>query len=141
MLYARIQNGAIAELVNPPAGFTLAQSFTPAFVAQCVGVTNETPAPQAGYIATKTNGVWSFAAPPAPPAPTLARQSTAAHNAGLTIASTGPTLTLPATLFPTSGPIWTDLKDQATFIALPSGEFLLSRCGDGRSHQNTERPH
>ena len=100
--YALIQNGTITELFTPPAGFTLAQCFTPEAAAQFVDVTSAVPAVAVGDIATETGGVWSFAAPPAPPAPTLAQQAAAASVTGLIIASNGPTLTMPATLFPTS---------------------------------------
>lgn len=37
-MYARIQAGRVAELLAPPAGATLAESFHPGIVAACVAV-------------------------------------------------------------------------------------------------------
>ncbi|HTQ70639.1 MAG TPA: hypothetical protein VMH92_03995 [Acidocella sp.] len=80
--YALIQNGTVAELFTPPEGFTLAQCFTPAMVAQFVDVTSANPAPALGDTATETGGAWSFAAPAGP---TLAQQQ-AAQNAAMSAA-------------------------------------------------------
>ena len=60
--YALIQNGIVWELVSgvaPPEAH-------PALVY--VDVTSVSPAPQEGWTATETGGVWSFAAPVATPA-------------------------------------------------------------------------
>lgn len=80
-IYAHISNGVVAELFTPPAGFTLAQCFTPAVAANFVDVTNNTPAVQAGDIVTQTNGVTTFAAPPAPIGPSIESQAQAALTA------------------------------------------------------------
>jgi len=60
------------------------------------------------------NGVLTSGSVPAPAA-TLAQQAQAAMGVGIAITSTG-TPALSAT-YPTSGPIWEDLKDEAMFIA------------------------
>ena len=85
--YARIVGGVIAEIITPPAGFTLAQCYAPSIVAQCVGLDGITPAPAQNWTATETDGVWSFAAPVAP-TPTLAQAAAALVAAGLTVTST-----------------------------------------------------
>lgn len=64
--YARIAGGVVAELISPPANFTLAECYTAEVVAQCEDVSAVMPAPQIGWTATETAGVWSFAAPAAP---------------------------------------------------------------------------
>jgi hypothetical protein len=86
--YALIQNGVVVELFTPPTGATLDQCFTPQMVAQFVDVTAASPAPQVGWTATETGGAWSFAAPSAPPPPTLAQQAELALGEGVTITST-----------------------------------------------------
>lgn len=108
--YALVQNGKVTELFTPPPGFVLAQCFTLELAANFVDVTNINPAPVVGDIATETGGVWSFAAPPAASAPTLAQQAGAASITGLIIVSNGPTLTMAATLFPTSASTQTALN-------------------------------
>ncbi|HEY1857590.1 hypothetical protein [Acidocella sp.] len=85
--YARIAGAVIAEILTPRSGFTLAQCFAPAIVAQCTEIDGITPAPQVGWSATETSGVWSFAAPVAP-TPTLGQAATALVAAGLTVTST-----------------------------------------------------
>ena len=85
--YARIVGGVIAEIITPPAGFTLAQCYAPSIVAQCVGIDGITPAPAQNWTAAETDGVWSFAAPIAP-TPTLAQAAAALVAAGLTVTST-----------------------------------------------------
>jgi hypothetical protein len=79
--YALVFNGAIVQI--DPATFPVnpALSWTG-------DISAVTPAPQVGWAATETGGVWTFTAPPAPPAPTLAQQAAAAMSAGLAITST-----------------------------------------------------
>jgi hypothetical protein len=74
--YARITDGAVAEVIaiyGPPP---IAARFSPDFVAACVRLT---PAQIAvvrfGWAAKEANGVWTFAVP-APPALTVAQHST-----------------------------------------------------------------
>jgi len=63
---ALIQNGTVTEMFTPPAGFTLAECFTPEWAANFVDVTNANPTPALGDTATESNGVWSFSAPAGP---------------------------------------------------------------------------
>lgn len=79
-------------------------------------ISSVSPAPQVGWAATLNDGAWAFTAPSAP---TAAQQAQAALGAGIVITSTG-TPALNAT-YPTSGPIWEDLKDEAVFIASFAG--------------------
>lgn len=78
------------------------------------------PAPQVGWTATETAGAWTFAAPAAPPAPTLAQQAAAAMSEGLTVTLSG-TMTLAATVFPTDRVTQTKLADVATTINTTGG--------------------
>jgi hypothetical protein len=66
-IYALISNNTVTELFTPPAGFTLAQCFTPSTVARFVDVSALSPQPAPGWRATPTNGVWVFSAPVAAP--------------------------------------------------------------------------
>ena len=59
MAYARIQNNAVAEICNIPAGFTIEQCFHPSLVAQMVLCGDDV---QAGW--AYVDG--SFIAPEAP---------------------------------------------------------------------------
>lgn len=88
MAYARIQNGVVAEMFSPPAGFTIEQCFALAVAEQFLDVTAVNPPPQPGWTATQNDGSWSFAAP-ATPTLTPAQQATAALAGTLTINSTG----------------------------------------------------
>jgi hypothetical protein len=85
VLYARIQSGAVVEFFNLPQGANIANYFNPALtwvnVSTVTGIA-------LGWIATETNGMWSFAAPPAPPPPTVAQQAAAAAMAGWAVTST-----------------------------------------------------
>ena len=47
------------------------------------------PEPQVGWAASESGGVWSFTAPPAPPALTIAQQAEAMLGQGIAITSTG----------------------------------------------------
>lgn len=96
MNLAHIINGQVFELLTVPTGTVIGTLFHPALV--WVDVTAVSPAPQVGWTATETNGVWSFAAPVVP-APTLAQQAGAALYAGMTLTLSG-SLTLAATVFP-----------------------------------------
>lgn len=87
-MYALIQNGAVAELFTPPAGFTLAACFHPDVAAQFIAVPQDvTPAQGWTY-----NG-GAFAAPPPPPPPSAVQLASSAYAAliagGLTVTSTG----------------------------------------------------
>jgi hypothetical protein len=83
---ARIASGAVAELFTPPSGVDVSNCFNPALT--WVDVTSVSPAPQPGWTATETAGVWTFAAPVVP-TPTLAQQAQAMLDSGLQIVSTG----------------------------------------------------
>jgi hypothetical protein len=89
-VYARVANGVVAELFTMPANspFTISQMFNAALV--WADVTNVSPQPQVGWVATpwSNNKGYTFAAPPAPPAPTPAQQAQAALTAGLAVNST-----------------------------------------------------
>jgi hypothetical protein len=115
MTFALIANGAVAQIAA--AEFPVAAPWV------WTDISTVTPAPQVGWAATETAGVWSFTAPAAPPAPTLAQQAGAAINAGFTITAIGPTLTLPATPFPTDpaiqiniGAVVNELNTAGTFF-------------------------
>jgi hypothetical protein len=90
-IYARIQDGLVAELFTPPGSTTITDCFHAGLVWN--DVTNVTPAPQPGWTATETNGTWSYAAPPAPPGPTPEQQAATLLAeklaAGLALTSTG----------------------------------------------------
>ena len=113
--YARIYEGAVAELFAPPAGVPIGECFTPALAASFVEVPTGV-APAQGW--TYTGG--TFAAPAPPPAPTLAQQAWALVNGGLALTITG-SLTLDAT-FPCDPP--TQLKLSAVQQVLSvTGKF------------------
>ena len=83
--YARIRGGIVAELFTPPTGVAITACFAPSMTwAECYG----TPGVAPGWAATEVAGAWTFSAPPAPPAPTLAQQAQALLAGSLTIAST-----------------------------------------------------
>ena len=84
---ALISHGAVIQIEAATFPVHSALTWEPIPAGQTVEV---------GY--SFANG--TFAAPPAPPAPTLAQQAAAAIAAGLTITISG-TMTLAATLFPT----------------------------------------
>lgn len=110
--YARIAGGIVAELFTPPAGVAIAACFYQSLTwVECDG----TPGVTVGWTAIETEGAWAFTAPAAPPAPTLAQQAATLLTGGIAITSAG-TPALNAT-YPTTGPIWADLKDEALFIA------------------------
>lgn len=63
--YAHIVAGQVAEaLFTPPEGVAISECFHPSLL--WVDVSTVTPQPQPGWSASEHNGVWSFAAPPAP---------------------------------------------------------------------------
>jgi hypothetical protein len=69
-LYARIQNGVVAEIIQPAMDensneIPIADRFHPLLVAEMVDVTSISPPPQQSWSATSTNGVWTFTAPEA----------------------------------------------------------------------------
>jgi hypothetical protein len=79
-IFARIQDGIVAELFTPPAGVPIGACFHSALTwVDCTA----TPAVVPGW--TYTGSV--FAAPPAPPAPTLAQQASAMLGMGCQIVS------------------------------------------------------
>lgn len=85
---ALIRDGAVAELFTPPGSTTLAECFAAGVAAQFVDVTTLSPSPEPGWSATEMAGVWTFTAPAAAPAPTLAQQAAAAM-VGIAVASAG----------------------------------------------------
>jgi hypothetical protein len=122
VIYARIVSGTVAELFTPPAGVAIADCFNAALA--WVDVTAVSPPPQPGWTASETGGVWSFAAPPAPPAPALAQQAAAAISAGIILTLSG-SMTLAAIAFPTDPVTQSKLAAIATTInttgAFPGG--------------------
>lgn len=64
MIYARIQDGLVAELVSTDGD--IATMFHPSLVFAAVNG----DVPEIGYLATVSNGAWSFQKP-VPPAPTF----------------------------------------------------------------------
>ena len=72
-IYARIQNGIVAEIIEPMfydegesegQEVPIANRFHPEIVATLVDVTSVTPQPACWWTATETNGAWMFTAPP-----------------------------------------------------------------------------
>jgi hypothetical protein len=102
------------------------------------------PSPEYGWAATEKGGAWTFTAP-AEPVQTLAQQAAKASVAGLTIASTGPTLTMVATLFPTDAATQTKIGAVVTTInatgAFPDGVETFpmkdASCSDNPWHPFT----
>jgi len=90
-IYARIQNGVVAELFETDGN--IAEMFHADL--EWDDVTNISPLPQQGWIKSGSAYVQ-----PQPPPPTLAQQAAEAMLAGLTITLSG-SITLAATLFPT----------------------------------------
>lgn len=84
--FARIESGVVMELFSPPTGLGIADCFHGGLV--WAGVDGVSPAPEVGWEASQTGGVWHFAAPAAPVL-TLAEQAVARLAEGLSIASTG----------------------------------------------------
>jgi hypothetical protein len=117
--YARIANGAIAELFTTPTGVELAECFVAAVAAQFVDVTSVTPEPQPGWSATETSGAWSFAAPVAPPT-TPAVAYGAFIAGGVTVTSTA----TPALdgVYPIDANTQVNITTEASFITT-FGEF------------------
>jgi hypothetical protein len=87
-LFVLVLNGTVVQ--------TASATFSVNAALQWVDVSAVSPSPQPGWAAVETAGVWTFTAPAAPPAPTLAQQAAAAINAGVTLQLTG-SLTLTAT--------------------------------------------
>ncbi len=82
-LYALVDpNSTICQIA--PATFSVA-----APLAWTADISSLSPQPGTGWTATVTGGVWTFAAPAAPPAPTLAQQAQAMLAAGMQLISTG----------------------------------------------------
>jgi hypothetical protein len=67
MTHALIANGLVVQV--DAATFDV----NPALV--WADITAITPAPQVGWSATQTSGAWTFAAPAAPPGPTIQQQA------------------------------------------------------------------
>ncbi|CAG4889268.1 hypothetical protein [Paraburkholderia gardini] len=68
-LYARIQDGIVAEIIEPMMNsegneIPIADRFVPFFVASLIDVTNIVPLPQPNWTASEENGAWTFAAAP-----------------------------------------------------------------------------
>ena len=99
--FARIQDGAVAELFTPPAGLGIAQCFAPGLEwVDCTA----TPAVAPGW--TYDGGAFAAPVPPAPPAPSptitasayfgrfSADETNAIHAAALAQPPTAESLTL-----------------------------------------------
>jgi hypothetical protein len=73
----------VRQLYTPPAGHEMDQMYHPDLdwqdVTSVAGIAE-------GWIATVTNGVYSYAAPPPPPPPTIEQQGLALLVGGLTVA-------------------------------------------------------
>jgi hypothetical protein len=61
--YARIDQGVVFEFISTED--PIDTLFNPLLL--WVDVTDALPAPSQGWIATESDGAWSFAAPPPPP--------------------------------------------------------------------------
>lgn len=71
-IFARIQNGVIAEIIEPmfydegeSAGqeVPIADRLHPSIVVTLVDITSVTPSPQCWWTAVESDGRWTFAAP------------------------------------------------------------------------------
>lgn len=78
-VYARIENGLVAEIIQPlfkddGTEWPIEARFTAEFVATLVDITGMDPQPLGGWVATNTGGIWTFAPYIAPgqPLPELA---------------------------------------------------------------------
>ena len=92
--YARITNGAVAELIAIYGTSNIAARFPPDFVATCVRLTPaQIAVVRVGWTATEANGVWTFAVP-VPPALTAAQQSAALKASALMALSASDTTVL-----------------------------------------------
>lgn len=87
-LYARVENGVVAELFTPPDGIDIADCFNAALVWN--DITGVAPSPQPGWSATEAGGGWSYAAPvpPVPPPPSADDVLAEKIAAGIAITST-----------------------------------------------------
>jgi hypothetical protein len=112
-LFALVYNGAIIETAAAPFEVAPALVWTS-------DISSVTPAPQPGWTATEAAGAWTFAAPPAPPTPTLAQQAAAALTAGLTI--TSPTLDLTSVTFDVGSDTQSHINSEINAILL-TGAF------------------
>ncbi|MDR3415024.1 MAG: hypothetical protein P4L83_02465 [Nevskia sp.] len=117
--FALIANGTVAQIS------AVEFSVHPDFV--WVDISTVSPAPQTGWSATQAGGVWSFSAPPAPSALTLAQQAEALLGMGLSITSTG-TLALSAVIFPTDSD--TQQWINSEMIALLNSGFVTFADGE-----------
>jgi hypothetical protein len=113
-MFARIEDGIVAELFTPPDGVPLADCFTPDIAAQFVAVPGGV-SPEQGWLYNGT----TFAAPPPPPGPTAGEIALAAYAAfiagGLTIISTG-TPAISGT-YSIDATVLGDITDEAQFIS------------------------
>lgn len=73
-IYALVLNGTIVQIDAETFAVNSALVWTG-------DISVVSPTPQVGWLATETNGAWTFAAPSAPPGPTLAVQALVALNA------------------------------------------------------------
>lgn len=85
-LYAHIMDGRVFELFSPPAGIPITDCFHGGLV--WADVTAVSPTPQPGWTATPAGLGWTYAPPPAPPAPTLVQQAEAMLTGTITVSST-----------------------------------------------------
>jgi hypothetical protein len=66
--YARIQDGAVAEIILPATDeegneVPIAERFHADLVATMIDVTNVAPMPTDHWLAAEVDGVWKFSAP------------------------------------------------------------------------------
>jgi hypothetical protein len=81
--YARIINGAVAELIAVYGPSPIAARFSPEFVAACVLLaSHQVAVVRVGWTATEVSGVWTFA-PPVPPVLTAAQKAAALRASAL----------------------------------------------------------
>jgi hypothetical protein len=92
--YARITDGAVAEMIAVYGTPPIAARFPPDFVATCVPLTPaQVAVVRVGWTANEANGVWAFAAP-APPVLTRAQQAAALKASALAALSASDTTVL-----------------------------------------------
>ena len=87
-LYARIQDGQVAELFTPQDGFLITDCFPPDYAELFIAVPDGV-FPEEGWTATQTGDVWTYAAPPpyVPPPLTWDQELATRIAAGIVITS------------------------------------------------------
>jgi hypothetical protein len=121
-LYARIQDGQVAELFTPQDGFQITDCFPPDYAELFIAVPDGV-FPEEGWSATQTGDVWTYAAPPpyVPPPLTWDQELATRIAQGIAITSTATpalnaTYALDKDTMDQIGPV---ARDSCTRLGLP----------------------